>query len=66
MANTYTQIYVQVVFAVEGRQNLIRPERREELQNHITAPYCLTRTPTARTSNGWKPSPSAGESGRSV
>jgi len=36
MANTYTQIYVQVVFAVKGRQNLIRPERKEELQKYVT------------------------------
>jgi putative transposase len=36
MANTYTQIYIQVVFAVQGRQNLIRPEHREELQRYMT------------------------------
>ena len=36
MANTYTQIYIQVVFAVQGRQNLIHPERKEELQKYIT------------------------------
>ncbi len=36
MANTYSQIYIQVVFAVEARQNLIRPERKEELQKYIT------------------------------
>ncbi len=36
MANTYTQIYIQIVFAVEGRQNLIQPERREELQKYMT------------------------------
>ncbi len=36
MANTYTQIYIQVVFAVQGRQNLIRLERKEELQKYIT------------------------------
>ena len=24
MANTYTQIYIHIVFAVKGRQNLIR------------------------------------------
>ena len=36
MANTYTQIYVQVVFAVEGRQNLIAPEHNDELQKYIT------------------------------
>ncbi len=36
MANTYTQIYVQIVFAVQGRQNLIRNERKEELHRYIT------------------------------
>jgi putative transposase len=36
MANTYTQLYIHVVFAVEGRQNLIAPEHNEELQKYIT------------------------------
>jgi len=36
MANTYTQIYIQVVFAVEGRQNLVRREWKEELQKYMT------------------------------
>src|SRR5437868_3710663 len=36
MANTYSQIYIQIVFAVQGRQNLIRPERKEELQKYLT------------------------------
>lgn len=36
MPNTYTQIYIQVVFAVKGRQNLIRSENRVELQKYIT------------------------------
>src|SRR5687768_6641058 len=36
MANTYTQIYIQIVFAVEGRQNLIAPDRKEELHRYIT------------------------------
>jgi len=36
MANTYTQIYIHVVFAVEGRQNLIKPENNDELQKYIT------------------------------
>jgi putative transposase len=36
MANTYTQIYLHVVFAVEGRQNLIKPEHSDELQKYIT------------------------------
>src|SRR5215468_2853465 len=36
MANTYTQIYIHVVFAVQGRQNLIAAERKEELHKYIT------------------------------
>jgi len=36
MANTYTQIYIHVVFAVEGRQNLIKLEKNDELQKYIT------------------------------
>lgn len=36
MANTFTQIYVQVVFAVEWRQSLITPEHKEEIQKYIT------------------------------
>ncbi len=36
MANTYTQIYIHVVFAVEGRQSLISPRRNVELQKYVT------------------------------
>ena len=36
MANTYTQIYIQVVFAVEGRQRLIKPTHKEELQKYLS------------------------------
>ena len=36
MANTYTQIYVQIVFAVQGRQSLIRPQHNDELQKYMT------------------------------
>jgi REP-associated tyrosine transposase len=36
VANTYTQIYIQIVFAVEGRQNLIQPKHNDELQRYIT------------------------------
>ena len=36
MANTYSQIYIQIVFAVEGRQNLIDPKHNDELQKYIT------------------------------
>ena len=35
MANTYSQIYIQVVFAVEGRQNLIDSIHNDELQKYI-------------------------------
>src|SRR5579871_6400491 len=35
MANTYSQIYVHVVFATEGRQNLIPPKHNDELQMYI-------------------------------
>src|SRR5438046_9638901 len=36
MANTYTQIYLHVVFAVSGRACVISSLRREELQKYIT------------------------------
>jgi putative transposase len=36
MANSYSQIYIHVVFAVEGRQSLIRPQYNDELQKYIT------------------------------
>lgn len=32
MANTYTQLYIQFVFAVKGRENLIRESFRDELE----------------------------------
>ena len=34
MANTYTQIYMHVIFAVKGRESLIRPESLE-IKNDI-------------------------------
>ena len=36
MANTYSQIYIQIVFAVKGRQSLIPRAHREELHKYIT------------------------------
>ena len=36
MANTYSQIYIHVVFAVEARQCLIRPDFKDELQKYMT------------------------------
>ena len=36
MPNTYSQIYIHIVFAVQGRLNLISENHREELQKYIT------------------------------
>ncbi len=36
MANTFSQIYLQFVFAVEQRQSLIAKEYKEELHKYIT------------------------------
>jgi len=36
MANTYTQIYLHVVFAVSGRACVISSQHRQELQKYIT------------------------------
>jgi putative transposase len=35
MANTYTQLYVQFVFSVKGRENLIKESFRDELEKVI-------------------------------
>jgi putative transposase len=37
MANTYTQIYIHAVFAVEGRESLIAPEHKIEIYKYMTA-----------------------------
>lgn len=36
MPNTYSQIYIQIVFAVKGRENLISKNHREELHKFIS------------------------------
>ena len=36
MANTYTQMYIQVVFAVQNRVSLIQPTWKDELYKYIT------------------------------
>ena len=36
MGNTYTQIYIHIIFAVKGRQCLIPNERKEALHQYIT------------------------------
>ena len=36
MADTYTQLYVHIVFAVKGRQGLIPKQHKEALHQYIT------------------------------
>jgi REP element-mobilizing transposase RayT len=36
MANTYTQLHIQLVFAVKGRESLIDKSWREDLYRYIT------------------------------
>jgi len=36
MANTFSQIYIQTVFAVSNRLSLIKPEFKEDLHKYIT------------------------------
>jgi hypothetical protein len=36
MAGTYSQIYVQVIFAVKGRDNLLQKSYRDEVFKYIT------------------------------
>lgn len=53
MANTYTQLYIQFVFSVKGRENLIKEIFREELekvicgivQNHNCKTYAIYCNP---------------------
>jgi putative transposase len=37
MANTYTQLFIHIVFAVKGRENLMQKQHRELLHKYITA-----------------------------
>ncbi|MEO3408243.1 IS200/IS605 family transposase [Mucilaginibacter sp. CAU 1740] len=37
MANTFSQIYLQFVFAVKGRESLISKSNKEELHKYITS-----------------------------
>jgi putative transposase len=36
MANTFSQIYIQTVFAVSDRQSLIRPEFKENFHKYVS------------------------------
>ena len=35
MAGTFSQVYIQIVFAVKGRQNMIQPKWKDELHKYI-------------------------------
>lgn len=37
MSNTYTQLYIHLVFAVKGRNNFINPKWEQALYKYITA-----------------------------
>jgi putative transposase len=53
MANTYTQLYIQFVFSVKGRENLVKEAFRDELEkvicsivtNHQCKPYAIYCNP---------------------
>jgi REP element-mobilizing transposase RayT len=36
MANSYSQIYIHIIFAVKGRQNLIHKPYQEEFNKYVT------------------------------
>jgi len=36
MANTYTQLYIHIVFTVKNRESIIPQKNKEELQKYIT------------------------------
>ena len=36
MAGTYPQLYIQIVFAVKDRENLIKKEWKDELQKYMS------------------------------
>ena len=36
LANTFSQIYIQTIFAVKGRENLVPQKHKEEIHKYIT------------------------------
>ena len=36
MANTYTQLYIHIIFAVKGRESLIPKQHKEALHQYVT------------------------------
>ena len=53
MANTYSQISIQIVFAVKGRENLLRKEIRTELFKYISG-IIDGQGQTILAVNGWQ------------
>ena len=53
MANTYTQIYMHIVFAVKGRASLIQPSFEDEMYKYICG-ACHNRKHHVRAINGTK------------
>lgn len=51
MANTYTQIYMHIIFAVKGRASLILPSFEDELYKYICG-ACHNRKHHVRAING--------------
>ncbi|MFK7807152.1 MAG: IS200/IS605 family transposase [Saprospiraceae bacterium] len=44
MANTYSQLYVQIVFTVRGRKHMIHKKYKDDLERYITSVVQLGRT----------------------
>lgn len=53
MADTYSQISIQVVFAVKGRENIITKNFRDELHKYITG-IVSRKGQKCLVVNGWK------------
>jgi REP element-mobilizing transposase RayT len=51
MANTFSQIYIQVIFAVKGRENLISKSWKDELFKYITG-ICINKNQKLIAING--------------
>ena len=51
MANTYTQLYMHIVFAVKGRMSMIKPAFEAALYKYICG-ACLNRKHFVRAING--------------
>ena len=75
MANTYTQTYVQIIFAVKGRQNLIKEKNREAVEKYIcgiiknnkSKPLAIYCNPDhVHVLIGWHPSVSISEMARDI